>query len=433
MIYTGPNLDAKRKMISTEFRAKHAGAIGDKWCKFLGRLYRFVNGHFEVMIPQSYFMEVITELGLEGCKPVGTPSVAQSSAAAVESPFLDDLAHARYRRVVGKLIWTIQERPDIAQAVAACSRAVQAPTENDMIKLKRIVRYLAGTMNYRLHLRMNDDDSFDRVDVITDASWARGPDRRSVSGILLVYRGIVFGAWSRVQKVKAHSSCEAEIMAAHQGVVEAKLLTHLLSEQFEVQRPADMKTNLMIHLSVDSTSTVGFTARRGPGALKHIDLKYLSLQDDVREGLLRVGHVRTDILLADYLTKPTCEYKLTQFCQAVRLTSESTLESNGTDGVKLAELRDVQFLELPDGDETHLVELAEEGEDLERREENFEIDKKLWLMLFTVVVLAVLGCVDMVKRVRRALRRFLLSGRQRGTYPTATPQNRAAAAARDSF
>jgi hypothetical protein len=115
------------------------------------------------------------------------------------------------------------------------------------------------------------------------------------------------------------------------------------------------------------------------------------------------------------------------------LTSESTLESNGTDGVKLAELRDIQFLGLPDGDEIHLVELAEEGEDLERREENFEIDKKLWLMLFTVVVLAVLGCVDMVKRVRRVLRRFLLSGRQRGTYPTATPQNRAAAAARDCF
>ena len=243
--------------------------------------------------------------------------MAQSSAAAVGSPFLDDLAHARYRRVIGKLIWTIQERPDIAQVVAACSRAVQAPTDNDMIKLKRIVRYLAGTMNYRLHLRMNDDDSFDRVDVITDASWARGPDRRSVSGILLVYRGIVFGAWSRVQKVKAHSSCEAEIMAAHQGVVEAKLLTHLLPEQFEVQRPADMKTNIMIHFSVDSTSTVGFTARRGPGALKHIDLKYLSLQDDVREGLLRVSHVRTDVLLADYLTKPTCEYKLAQFCQAV--------------------------------------------------------------------------------------------------------------------
>ena len=48
-------------MLSSEFKVKHLGVIGNKWCKFLGRLYRFVNGHFEVMIPPSYFMEVITE------------------------------------------------------------------------------------------------------------------------------------------------------------------------------------------------------------------------------------------------------------------------------------------------------------------------------------------------------------------------------------
>jgi hypothetical protein len=282
-----------------------------------------------------------------------------------------------------------------------------------MIKLKRIVRYLAGTLNYRLLLVMNNDPD-NIVYPITDTSWARGPDRRSISGILLTYRGILFGAWSRVQKVKAHSSCEGEIMAAHQGVVEAKLLMHLLSEQFE-------EKDFKIHLMVDSTSMVGFSARRGPGALKHIDLKYLSLQDDVREGLLRVSHVRTDVLLADYLTKPTCEYKLAQFCQAVHLTSESTLESNGTDNLKVAELRDMQV------DEIHVVELAEDDQDHEQQEGYFEFDVQLWLMFFTVAVLAVLGCIDVVRRVRRALRKFLLSGRQRGNYPTATPQSRAAA------
>ena len=165
----------------------------------------------------------------------------------------------------------------------------------------------------------------------------------------------------------SHSSCEAEITAAHQGVVEAKLLTHLLTEQDEVQNAqTGSKINVMIYLSVDSTSTVGFTARRGPGALKHMDLKYLSLQDDVRDGLLRVSHVPTDILLADFLTKPCCEYKLTQFCHAVRLMPELTLESGyGAGGgmSAVAELREV-----------HLVELGEE------EEQPFEFDIKLWLM-----------------------------------------------------
>ena len=84
-------------------------------------------------------------------------------------------------------------------------------------------------------------------------------------------------------------------------------------------------------------------------------------------------------------------------------------------------------------DEIHVVELSEDDQDHEQQEGHFEFDVQLWLMFFTIAVLAVLGCIDVVKRARRALRRFLLSGRQRGTYPTATPQSRAAGAARDSF
>ena len=78
-------------------------------------------------------------------------------------------------------------------------------------------------------------------------------------------------------------------------------------------------------------------------------------------------------------------------------------------------------------DEIHVVELAVGDQDHEQQEEHFEFDVQLWLMFFTVAVLAVLGCIDIVRRVRRALRKFLLSGRQRGNYPTATPQSRAAA------
>ena len=142
-----------------------------------------------------------------------------------------------------------------------------------------------------------------------------------------------------------------------------------------------------------------------------MDLKYLSLQDDVRDGLLRVSHVPTDILLADFLTKPCCQYKLTQFCHAIRLMPELTLESGYEAGGMSAveELREV-----------HLVELGDE-------EHPFEFDKKLWAMFFIVAMLAVLGCIDVIHRIRRMLLKIQLRGRQRGSYPTATPKNRAAA------
>ena len=41
-----------------------------------------------------------------------------------------------------------EQSPDIAQAVSSCSRSVQAPTSNDLVKLKRVARYLAGTLNH---------------------------------------------------------------------------------------------------------------------------------------------------------------------------------------------------------------------------------------------------------------------------------------------
>ena len=234
LIYTGSNLEKMRTIISSEFKAKHAGEIGNKWQKFLGRWYRWATDHFEVMIPTAYMTGIIEDLGLENCKPVATPSVMQAVSTTTTSPFLNEAAHARYRRVVGKLIWTLQERPDLTQAVTSCARAVQTPTEMDMIRLKRIGRYLAGTLEYKLSFILSDDPA-DRVDVITDASWARRPDRKSISEVLLIHIGFLFGAWSRVQKVVSHSSCEAEITAAHQGISEGKLLMHLLKEQQEIQ------------------------------------------------------------------------------------------------------------------------------------------------------------------------------------------------------
>ena len=71
--------------------------------------------------------------------------------------------------------------------------------------------------------------------------------------------------------------------------------------------------------------------------------------------------------------------------------------------------------------EVHLVELGEE------EEQPFEFDIKLWLMFFVIAILVVFGCVDVIRRLRKLLLKIQLSGRQRGSYPTATPKSRAAA------
>ena len=212
--------------------------------------------------------------------------------------------------MIGKLIWTLQERPDLCTAVIECARAVAAPTEYHVMKLKRICRYIAGTVDSHMTLIIDERQPVDRVYLLTDASWARGLDRRSTSGIIVQYRGVTIGVWSRTQKPIAHSSCEAEITAASMGLQEAKLLVSMIKE---IHTALSLEMNPMIHLSMDSTAAAAFSARRGPGAMKHIQIKLLSVQDDVRNKEVKISYVPTNDLVADYLTKPVTAQKLNDF------------------------------------------------------------------------------------------------------------------------
>ena len=265
------------------------------------------------------------------------------------------------------------------------------PTEYDLMNLKRIGRYLAGTLNHRLIIQLRETTN--NIELVTDASWARGRDRKSVSGIVMMLDGILFGAWSKTQKVLSHSSCEAEIIAAHCGLTEAKLLLHLLQERCEV---VGEEAKCVINLYIDSTSTIGFSNHRGPGSMKHIDLKYLSLQDDVRNKTTVVSHVSAHELVADYLTKPSTEERLYRFLEHVNLVpSDSKMQV-----VSIA-------LEPAWHEELCVVEALHEA-----TEEAEESEWKHDFMFASVLMLAAYGLFTLLKdnwrRCARRLRRWVM-------------------------
>ena len=100
--------------------------------------------------------------------------------------------------------------------------------------------------------------------------------------------------WSRTQSVVALSSCEAELIAMSSGATDAKLVQSLLSEFGE---------RYVIQLVTDSSSARAVTQRRGLGRLRHIALRELWLQQEVRDGAIVVGTVPTLQNVADILTK----------------------------------------------------------------------------------------------------------------------------------
>ena len=123
------------------------------------------------------------------CKPMATPSpiVAPTSKSVTQ----DD--PALYRSVAAALQYLNITRPDIAFAVNQACRSLHSPQPTDWIRLRHLLRYLKGTIEYGLHFKRTSDLS---LTAYSDADWAgNARDRRSTGGFL-IYFGCNLISWS---------------------------------------------------------------------------------------------------------------------------------------------------------------------------------------------------------------------------------------------
>ncbi|XP_074293865.1 putative mitochondrial protein AtMg00240 [Silene latifolia] len=85
-----------------------------------------------------------------------------------------------YRRLIGKLIYLIITRPDIAFSVQLLSQFMQSPTSNHLQAAKRVLRYLKNAPGQGI-LLVNDSTA--KLTTYCDSDWASCPySRRSTTG-----------------------------------------------------------------------------------------------------------------------------------------------------------------------------------------------------------------------------------------------------------
>eukprot|EP00972_Heterocapsa_arctica_P068211 10073828-Heterocapsa_arctica.AAC.1 len=60
----------------------------------------------------------------------------------------------------------------------------------------------------------------DEIMVFADANWAEEPSRRSTSGGVILFLGVVLLTYARTQPVIALSTCEAELLAVATAATE---------------------------------------------------------------------------------------------------------------------------------------------------------------------------------------------------------------------
>ena len=122
---------------------------------------------------------------------------------------------------------------------------------------------------------------------------------------MIMAEGMRLHVRSRGQASVALSSCEAEVMAASEGIKEALLLQEVL--MFAGLRHYE------IEVKVDSSAAHAFFHGRGVGRMKHKDSRILWLQDLIAAGGLRLKKVPRTQNLADMLTHTPSAKELEMF------------------------------------------------------------------------------------------------------------------------
>jgi len=187
------------------------------------------------------------------------------------------------------------------------------PREPHLAALKRILRYVRGTLD--LGLLLHPCAQSDLV-VYSYADWAGCPDtRRSTSGYA-VFLGDNLISWSsKRQHTVSRSSAEAEYRAVANAVAEVTWLRQLLSE---LHSPLH-KTTLVY---CDNISAVYMSSNPVQHQrTKHVEIDLHFVRERVALGDVRVLHVPTTSQFADIFTKRLPTSVFTEFRSSLNIRS----------------------------------------------------------------------------------------------------------------
>jgi histone deacetylase 1/2 len=98
----------------------------------------------------KYVKDLLCKTNMENCKPIGSPMVSSCRLSRFGTDTMSD--PSLYRSTVGALQYATLTRPDIAFSVNKVCQFMAHPLESHWKAVKRILRYLKGTMNHGLLL-----------------------------------------------------------------------------------------------------------------------------------------------------------------------------------------------------------------------------------------------------------------------------------------
>lgn len=259
----------------------------------------------------KYVTKILGKFKLDNANSVSTPIDTGWESNSSE----EENCNVPYREAVGNLMFLqVVSRPDIGYAVNITARALENPSKEHWLLIKRILRYLIGSKDVGLlYCRTGNFEAYSDADFAGDKR-----DRKSTSGIVCKYANAAVIWQSKRQQSVALSTTEAEYVSAASAVKEIIWLKKLLTEYGN-------KENYVLY--IDNMSAIKLI--KNPEfhqRSKHIDVKYHFVRDLYKNGEINVKYIRTEEQIADVFTKALAKPRFLELRSKLGLRNKSELE-----------------------------------------------------------------------------------------------------------
>ncbi|WVZ17541.1 hypothetical protein V8G54_010523 [Vigna mungo] len=244
---------------------------------------------------RKYTLDLVTEAGMLNCAPMPTP-MAHSSRLTSEGDLLNDEDASSYRRLIGRLIYLTNTRPDITFSVNNLNQFVSVPTTIHQQAANRILRYLKGSPGNDIFLQTN---SIHQLKAYSDSDWATCPEsRKSITGYSIYFGNSIISSKSKKQQTVSRSSSEAEYRALANVTCEIQWLTYILQDlRISIVQPAIVYCDNRLAIQI-ATNQV-FHERT-----KNIEIDCHIVREKINNGLLKLLPISTNEQAVDLFTKP---------------------------------------------------------------------------------------------------------------------------------
>ena len=206
---------------------------------------------------------------------------------------MEKMKRTPYRNAIGSLSHLARlTRPDLQFATFYHARYQTDPGSLHWKGIKRVMRCANGTKDYKLSAKR--DAPF--LWCGCDSDWGNDPEKsKSTSGMLVKVKNIVVLSKSRLQKMTAKSSTEAEIIALCDFVEDVMWIKYLLT---------DFDIYVTPEIFCDNKPAIQ-TIQRGQLSKgnKHIVRRMHFTKGYVDAGEITLSHIRSEENESDILTK----------------------------------------------------------------------------------------------------------------------------------